>query len=163
MTFHLFKLKWKCLKMAVIMAWPQCVKESTLAVICDASTSSVWAKIEKIISYLQVPSWGGPTTLHWCHISYRVSQITSDSTVCSTICSGVHQRKHQSFALLALCEGNHQWPVDSPHKGPVAWKRFPCNDIIMLSWVPYNSWLWTHIWSIHIWWKYYLVLIQLPT
>ena len=38
------------------------------------------------------------------------------------------KRKHQSSTLLALCEGNHRWPVDSPHKGPVMQKwppRFP--------------------------------------
>ena len=27
--------------------------------------------------------------------------------------------------------GIHQWLVDSPHKGPVTWKAFPCHDIMM--------------------------------
>ena len=39
-------------------------------------------------------------------MSAMASQITSVSIVCSTICSGADQRKHESSALLALCEGN---------------------------------------------------------
>ena len=35
-----------------------------------------------------------------------MSQIASNSTVSSTACQGKQQRKHQCFALLALCEGN---------------------------------------------------------
>ena len=33
--------------------------------------------------------------------------------------------------LTGLCEGIHQWPVNSPHKEPVARKRFPFDDAIM--------------------------------
>ena len=36
-----------------------------------------------------------------------------------------------SIALLALYEGNHQWSVDSPHKGPVMCKESPCHDVIL--------------------------------
>ena len=36
-------------------------------------------------------------------------------------------------ASLALCKGNHRWPVDYPHKGPVTWKTFPCHGAIMHS------------------------------
>ena len=41
----------------------------------------------------------------WRHKSVIVSQITS----VLTLCPGLQQRKHQSSALLALCEGNHWW------------------------------------------------------
>ena len=34
--------------------------------------------------------------------------------------------------------GIHQWPVDSPHKGPAMWKTFPCNDMIMVA--VYQCW-----------------------
>ena len=54
-------------------------------------------------------------------------QITGISTVCSAVCSGAHQRKHQTSASLAFVMGNHWWPVDSLHKGPV----FPFDDIVM--------------------------------
>ena len=53
------------------------------------------------------------------------SQIMGISIVCSTFCSGADQRKYQSFTSLAFVRGIHQWLVDSPHKGPVAWKIFP--------------------------------------
>ena len=46
------------------------------------------------------------------------------ATVFSTIFSGNHQRKHQRSVSLAFVMGMHQWPVDSPHKGPVTRKMF---------------------------------------
>ena len=52
-------------------------------------------------------------------MSVMVSQITGVSIVCSIVCSGVDQRKYQSSASLAFVRRIHQWPVDSPHKGPV--------------------------------------------
>ena len=58
-------------------------------------------------------------------------QITSLWIVHSTVCLGTDQRKHQSSALLAFVRGIHQWPVNSPHKGPVTWKMFPFDDIII--------------------------------
>ena len=39
--------------------------------------------------------------------------------------------KHQSSAPLAFVRGIHQWPVDSPHKGPVMREMFPFDDVIM--------------------------------
>ena len=60
-----------------------------------------------------------------------VSQITGVLIVCSTVCSGVDKRKHQSSASLAFVRGINRWPVDSPHKGPVTWKMFPFDDVIM--------------------------------
>ena len=54
-------------------------------------------------------------------MSAMTSQITSVSIVYSTVCSGTDQRKL------------HQWLVDSPHKGPVTWKLFPFDDIIISS------------------------------
>ena len=52
-------------------------------------------------------------------MSTMASQITGISIVCSTIHSGADQRKHQSYASLAFVRGIHQWPVNSPHKGPL--------------------------------------------
>ena len=59
------------------------------------------------------------------------SQITSLTVVYSTVYSGADQRKHQSSASLAFVRGIHRWPVNSPHKGPVARKMFPFDDVIM--------------------------------
>ena len=66
-------------------------------------------------------------------MSEIASQITCISIVCSTSCSDADQRKHQNSASLAFVRGIHRWPVDSPHKGPVAWKMFPFDDV-MLPW-----------------------------
>ena len=60
------------------------------------------------------------------------SQITSLSLfVYLIVYSGAYQRKHQTSASLAFVRGIHRWPVDSPLKGPVTWKMFPFDDVIM--------------------------------
>ena len=61
------------------------------------------------------------------------SQITSLTIVHSSVYSGVDQRKHQSPASLAFVRRIHRWPVNSPHKGPVTWKMFPFDDVIMMT------------------------------
>ena len=53
------------------------------------------------------------------------------SIVCSAVCLGADQREHQSSASLAFERGNHRWPVNSPHKGPVTRSMFPFDDVIM--------------------------------
>ena len=58
-------------------------------------------------------------------ISAMVSQIIS-----LTIYSGTDERKAQSSASLAFVRGIHQWPVNSPYKGPVM-RLFPFDDVIM--------------------------------
>ena len=37
----------------------------------------------------------------------------------------------ESSELLSLCEKNHRWTVDSPHKGPVIRKVFPWLYVLM--------------------------------
>ena len=51
------------------------------------------------------------------------SQITSLTIVYSTVYSDADQRKHQSSASLAFVRGIH--------RGPVTWKIFPFDDVIM--------------------------------
>ena len=70
-----------------------------------------------------------------CHyndviMSSLASQITSPTIVYSTVYSGADQRKHQSSASRSFVRGIHRWPVNSPHKGPVARKMFPFDDVI---------------------------------
>ena len=62
-----------------------------------------------------------------------VSQVTGISIVCSAICSGADQRKHHSSALLVFVTGIHRSLENSLHKGPVTWKMFPFDDVIMCS------------------------------
>ena len=65
-------------------------------------------------------------------MSAIASPITSLTIVYSTVYSDADQRKHPSSASLAFVLGIHRRPVNSPHKGPVAWKMFPFDDVIML-------------------------------
>ena len=71
--------------------------------------------------------------IHYSDVIMMVSQITGDSIVYSSVCSGADQRKHQSSASLSFVRRIHQWPVNSPHKGPVTRKIFPYDDVIMIT------------------------------
>ena len=64
-------------------------------------------------------------------MSMMASQITSLMIVYSTIYAGANQRKHQSSTSLAFVRGIHQWLVNSPHKGPVIWKIFLFDGVIL--------------------------------
>ena len=64
-------------------------------------------------------------------MSAMASQITSALSVYSNVCSCSDQRKLQSSASLAFVREIHQWPVNSPQKGPVTRKMFPLSDVIM--------------------------------
>ena len=59
------------------------------------------------------------------------SPITSLTIVFLTVYSGADQRRHQSSASLAFCEGNSPVTVNSPHKGAVTRKMFPFDVVIM--------------------------------
>ena len=59
------------------------------------------------------------------------SLISSLTIVFSTVYSDADQRKHQSSASLAIVQGIHRGPVNSPHKWPVTRKMFPFNDVII--------------------------------
>ena len=72
--------------------------------------------------------------LHYNDIimSPMASQITSPMIVYSTVYSGEEHRKHQNSASLAFVRGIHWWLVNSPRKGPVMWKIFPFDGVIMV-------------------------------
>ena len=75
------------------------------------------------------------------------SQITSLTIVYSNVQSGIDQRKHQSSASLAFVWGIHRWLVNSPHKGPVTWKMFPFDHVIM-QFMKMSYTAWPHGWAI---------------
>ena len=75
------------------------------------------------------------------------SQFTSLTIVYSTSYSGTDQRKHQSYASLAIVRGIHRWPVNSPQKGPVAREMFPLDDVIMETLFQYSLFM---LWQIAI-------------
>ena len=62
-------------------------------------------------------------------MSTMASQITSITIVYSTIYSSTDEEKNQS--VTDLCAGIRRWPVNSRQKGPVTWKKFPFDDVIM--------------------------------
>ena len=68
-------------------------------------------------------------------MSVIMSQITGVSMVWSSVCSGTDQ----SSASLAFVRGIHQWPMDSPHKGPVKRKIFSFDDVIMWNPIGYTN------------------------
>ena len=61
-------------------------------------------------------------------------QHTDNLTVYSTVCSGEYPRQHQSSVLLAILEGIHRWPVDSPNKGRVMSIFHTLCQYVWLSW-----------------------------
>ena len=77
--------------------------------------------------------WNMKMQSHYSDVimSAVVSHITGVSIVYSTVCSVADQRKLQNSASLDFVRGIHRWPVNSPHKGPVTWKMFPFDDVIM--------------------------------
>ena len=74
-------------------------------------------------------------------------EIPSLTIVYWTVYSGTNQRKHQSSASLAFVRGIHQWPVNSPHKGPVMRKKFPFDDIIVIVLCHHDGHDWNHAFS----------------
>ena len=42
-------------------------------------------------------------------------------------------KESSKLCVTGLCGGIHRWPVISPHKGPVARKMFPFDDVIMFN------------------------------
>ena len=64
-------------------------------------------------------------------MSAMTSQITSLTVVCSAVYPGGDQRKHQSFTRMAFVRGIHQWPMNSPHRGPIMRRMVPFDDVIM--------------------------------
>ena len=64
------------------------------------------------------------------------SQVAGVPIAYSTVYSDTDQRKRQRSASLAFVRGIHHGPVNSPHKGPVTWKMFPFDDVMMC----FGSW-----------------------
>ena len=92
---------------------------------------------EKFNRAFEIQDWffdGYPrkVILHYSDVimSAMASQINGVSIVCSSVGSSADQRKLQTTPLVFV-RGIYRSPVDSPHKGPVTWKVFPFDDVIM--------------------------------
>ena len=75
-------------------------------------------------------------TSHKHHgISNHLQLATVFWTVCSvnmTVCRTVCSANIKENIKAAFVWGIHQWSMESPHKGPVMWKEFPCYDVMLL-------------------------------
>ena len=92
----------------------------------------LWSHMASLTHNVFWGNWRDVLT-HWGQVKHIcVSNLTiigSDNDLSPY--PGADQRKHQSTASLAFVKGIHRWPVNSPHKGPVTWKMFPFDDVIM--------------------------------
>ena len=82
--------------------------------------------------HINVPcTWDAPCTLRWRH-NERDGVWNHQPHDC--LLSRLFRRRSKKTSKLrvtGLCAGN--WPVNSPHKGPVTRKLFPFDDVIMIS------------------------------
>ena len=62
-------------------------------------------------------------------MSSMASQITGGSIVYNRL---FKENIKAPFGWLLQGESINRWPVDSPKKGPVTRKMFPCKDVIMI-------------------------------
>ena len=73
--------------------------------------------------------------LQWCHNEHNgVSNNRNLDCLPNYLLrrrSNKTRKKQESSTLLAFVWEIHRWPVDSPHKGPVTWKWFPFDDVII--------------------------------
>ena len=74
---------------------------------------------------MQKYHWSDITWESWCFNCMAKLSCLSNSLFSLTI------MKTSNHALLVFVRGIHWSPVDSPHKGPVIPKMFPCHDVIM--------------------------------
>ena len=72
----------------------------------------------------QVDYWSDVWRNHLTHDASNHRQLAG---VLKTLFSATIQALH----YRPFVSGFHRWPVESPHKGPVMRKVFPCHDIIM--------------------------------
>ena len=127
----------------------ECVKKKIASLACLTVNADF---INNIISVSSAHTWSPILVIHLHYsdviMSAMASPITGVTIVCSGGCSGADQRKHQSSASLVFVWVIHGWPVNSPHKWPVAWKMFPFDELIMV-WKyrrpSANTWLITNI------------------
>ena len=116
---HVHLMSWR----VVVSIWPR-IYENNWMKYCNDSIRP------RQLSCNDIVTWSGYYIQYYSDVimSAMASQSTS---VYSSANSGTYQRKHQSSASLAFVRGIHRWPVNSPHKGPVTWKMFPFDDVIM--------------------------------
>ena len=70
-------------------------------------------------------------TLHWRHNDHDgVSNHQPHDCLLNRLFRR-RSKKTSKLRVTGLCMGKSPGPVNSPHKGPVTWKMFPFDDVIM--------------------------------
>ena len=82
-----------------------------------------------------------PTTLQWRHNGRDGVWNYQPPDCLLNRLLGRTSKKISKIRVTGLCVGNSPWPVNSPHKGPVARKMFPFDDVSMIK---YNDYLRCH-------------------
>ena len=83
------------------------------------------------ICTLKIYSMFCPSTLHWRHNDHDgISNHQSHGCLLNRLFRR-RSKKTSKLRVTDLCVGNSPGPVNSPHKGPVARKMFPFDDVIM--------------------------------
>ena len=99
--------------------------------------------------------WSNDVLVYWHTYADQVDSLHRRSVMCDMLlsalqwchkeCNGISNHQHldcllnhlfrhrSKLQVTGLCEGIHQWPVDSPHKGPLMCKMFHANIILMLT------------------------------
>ena len=117
--FYVYDLRFKAWGPTIFqLSFKHCIHSVRNA--CKHTSLTTFAK-----EYIAHPMWHYSGFI----LTKMASQITGISIVCLIICSD--QRKHQSSTSLAFVRGIHRWMVVSPHKGPIKWKIFSFDDVIM--------------------------------
>ena len=81
------------------------------------------------------PKWSQISSCIFYHDHYNECDGISNHRHLDCLLS--HLFRHRSKKTsLSFVRGIHQWPVDSPHKGPVSKKMFPF-DYVMSDWRPF--------------------------
>ena len=73
-----------------------------------------------------------PVGVFYTFITWASRQLQSATT--RLVLQLVQANKKSKLSITGPFVGRiYRWSLDSPHKGPVMWKAFPCHDVIMLS------------------------------
>ena len=74
-----------------------------------------------------------------CFLVARQSPTGCSACVTGALLNRLFRRRSKKTSKLrvtCLCAGNSPGSVNSPHKGPVTWKMFPFDDVIMIGLIP---------------------------
>ena len=81
------------------------------------------------------------------HMSIMASRITRNWMFLQQFIQVCSKNTPKSSHHWPFVRAIHRWPVDSPHKGWVMRKAFPCPDVFMLCLVKYVFLVFRRIWS----------------